>query len=449
MKPLRLPLSLLARLQEMMARLRPARTSQPMTVSGEDNTQLLSLRNLIVATAVLLVLLVIWQAASPRVAVLALAFGVMGGLLWVESRRRRRWEETLNAKVTALSDDNLRLMRDIARQRQETIFIREALAGAGAAMRRQQDKADSVDSVEHRMLHTISGVLAGLAGGPARPEAEDAMPVSGALDLAIIEHHAQSGAQSPSLTDAQVVQLVRTAIDQDRIDLFVQPVVTLPQRKPRFVEAFSRIRIRKDVYMPAERYVAAARRHDMLPAIDNLLLLRTLQALRKAAASDPVRVFFCNITSLTLHDPKFMTDLVEFIAQYREMAPRLVFEMSQHDLETLRHDVLPVLAGLSHLGCRFSMDQVRTLNISAEGLAARFIRFVKVETGLLLEALHQANGRAQLQQFKAALDMEGIDLIVEKVETEKQLVEILDIGIDYGQGYLFGQPLVEGTGEAA
>ena len=39
-----------------------------------------------------------------------------------------------------------------------------------------------------------------------------------------------------------------------------------------------------------------------------------------------------------------------------------------------------------------------------------------------------------------ALERAGIQLIVEKIEKEEQLVDLLDYGINYGQGYLFGTP---------
>jgi cyclic-di-GMP phosphodiesterase TipF (flagellum assembly factor) len=432
-----------------LKRPRPAGPREVPVLQESGRRGWFTLGNILMALTAAVVLLAVAQTGSIRAAALAVALLVTAWLLLSEFGRRRRWERGVQAQMKSFAEDNLRLMRDVARQRQEVIFMREALAGAGAAIRQQQTRAgDSENNAEQRMLKTIAGVLAGLSGGYSGDDMpEDALPVPSALDLAIIEHHAESGDLMPTLTDAQVVELVRAAIDQNRIDLFTQPIVTLPQRKPRFVETFSRIRIRRGVYMPAERYVSAARQNDMLPAIDNLLLLRSLQALRMVAESDPARVFFCNITSLTLHDPKFMTDLVEFIAQNRNLAPRLVFELSQHDLDTLGHDVLPVLAGLAHLGCRFSMDQVRTLNFSIEGLTARFIRFVKVDAALLLELLQKEEGRSRLMQFKASLDLEGIDLIVEKIENERQLVELLDIGIDYGQGYLFGMPVSENEGQ--
>jgi cyclic-di-GMP phosphodiesterase TipF (flagellum assembly factor) len=42
--------------------------------------------------------------------------------------------------------------------------------------------------------------------------------------------------------------------------------------------------------------------------------------------------------------------------------------------------------------------------------------------------------------LKRTMDIQGIDLIVEKLEEEQDLIELLDFRIDYGQGYLFGEP---------
>jgi cyclic-di-GMP phosphodiesterase TipF (flagellum assembly factor) len=224
------------------------------------------------------------------------------------------------------------------------------------------------------------------------------------------------------------------------VDLFLQPIVNLPQRKIRYYEMFSRIRIRGDLYLPAEKYIGVALRHDLLPVIDNLLLLRGLQHIRDTETTDPNRSFFCNITSLTLNDPKFMGDLVEFIAQNRTLAPRLVFEMGQRDLATMSADILPVLQGLAQLGCRFSMDQVRSISFDIVQLEIRHIRFIKIDAGLILTEIGQIGGFSRLRRLKAELDRQGIDLIIEKIETEGQIRELLDLEIDYGQGFLFGRP---------
>ena len=38
------------------------------------------------------------------------------------------------------------------------------------------------------------------------------------------------------------------------------------------------------------------------------------------------------------------------------------------------------------------------------------------------------------------LTRSGIDLIAEKVETERTVVDLLEFGVDFAQGYLFGAP---------
>ena len=34
----------------------------------------------------------------------------------------------------------------------------------------------------------------------------------------------------------------------------------------------------------------------------------------------------------------------------------------------------------------------------------------------------------------------GLEIIVEKVESERQIVDVLELDIGYGQGHLFGEP---------
>ena len=42
--------------------------------------------------------------------------------------------------------------------------------------------------------------------------------------------------------------------------------------------------------------------------------------------------------------------------------------------------------------------------------------------------------------MKQTLDRYNVDLIVEKIERESDLIELLDLNIDFGQGFLFGEP---------
>ena len=86
------------------------------------------------------------------------------------------------------------------------------------------------------------------------------------------------------------------------------------------------------------------------------------------------------------------------------------------------------------------MDQVTDMQFDLLNLTDRNIRFVKIE-GEMLQSLNDPDGGlAGVGALKQTMDSAGIDLIVEKIETEQMLVELLDYSIDFGQGYLFGEP---------
>jgi cyclic-di-GMP phosphodiesterase TipF (flagellum assembly factor) len=403
----------------------------------------LTFRNAVIALGLATFLIFLGSVVSARIAFLFAALLGLAGVLALEMVSRRKWEAEIGEQIQRMNSDYDRLVREVARSRNEMIVLKKTLSDAGARVRnygRAQEGAS--DGVEQRMLRALADQLAGI--GEDREEDEGQHH----FDFGAIEKNLPPAtapdAIGRNLTDAQVQQLVQAAVKQDRIDLFMQPIVALPQRKTRFYEMFSRIRIKQDVYLQAERYIEVAIRQDLAPSIDNLLLLRSLQLVRDTADAPAGNAFFCNITGLTLNDPKFMGDLVEFISQYRELAPRLVFELGQRDLATMDAETLPVLEGLSRLGCRFSMDRVRSVSFDYAQLEVRRIRFIKVEAGLLLRELQDPGGLRRLKRVKAELDTNGIDLIVEKIESEKQLLELLDLEIDYGQGYLFGKPAPSG-----
>ncbi|TAL32478.1 MAG: EAL domain-containing protein [Alphaproteobacteria bacterium] len=414
---------------------------RPMAgTAGQSFAQYLTFKNVVIALGVATFLIFLGSVASARIAFLFAALLGLLGLLLVEMTSRRRWEAELVGQLQRMSGDYERLVRETARNRNDMMLLKRNLADAGAAAR-SHGKTPG-DDLEQRMVRTLADQLSRLGDAAVAEVPEEALSAfeTGVIDADSPLMSATQETIGRMATDEQVLQLLNAAVRQDRIDLFLQPIMALPQRKLRFYEMFSRIRIKPDVYLPAERYIEVAMSQDLVPAIDNLLLLRGLQLIREVQ-DDSGGAFFCNITSVTLNDPKFMGDLVEFIARNRGMAPRLVFELGQRDLATMSPDALPILEGLSRLGCRFSMDQVRSLSFDFAHMEARHIRFIKADAELVLREMKERGGMARLKRLKAELDTNGIDFIVTRIESERQLVELLDLGIDYGQGFLFGKPV--------
>ena len=234
---------------------------------------------------------------------------------------------------------------------------------------------------------------------------------------------------------------IRDALRDDRVDLYLQPIVSLPQRKRRFYECFSRIRSANGEVIGPDRYIPVAKSAGLLTAIDNMLLFRCVQLLRKLRRKDFSAAFFCNIAPHTLKDREFFRDFIQYMESHSELAPNLVLEFSQTDIGPNFQGLGSDFDRLGGLGYRFSLDGVRNLDLDLDALEERHFAYIKVEAETVLTRLQKGGGPAtELRALKQELDRRGIDLIVDRIETEATLVELLDFNIDFGQGYLFGEP---------
>lgn len=241
--------------------------------------------------------------------------------------------------------------------------------------------------------------------------------------------------------DAAVLDSIRRALRADQVDIFLQPIVSLPQRKHRYYEVFSRIRDGGgESYLTPDRYLAVAERAGLIAAIDNMLLFRCIQLIRETEKRHQTVGFMCNISAATLNDSGFMGEFVQYMGQHPNLAAKLVFELAQADLMQGGLFATGFLDGLKRLGFRFSMDQVERLDVDWDEMARHEIRYVKLDAARLLDPDGRFADPRAVRELKHTLDRNAIDLIVEKVETDQQLLELLDLYIDFGQGYLFGEP---------
>jgi cyclic-di-GMP phosphodiesterase TipF (flagellum assembly factor) len=244
----------------------------------------------------------------------------------------------------------------------------------------------------------------------------------------------------PPLDDEAVLDIVRDALNEERVDLYLQPIVSLPQRRHRYYECFSRIRAADGTQITPDHYLAVAKRAGLLAAIDNMLLFRCIQLVRRARKGHLDFGFFCNIASHSLGDARFFDDFLEFLADNPPLAQGLIFEFGQEELAQATDVTKRPMVKLASLGYRFSLDRVTRTDLDARTLAGMGFRFIKIEATTLLAKIRGREPELDMQAFRLALDRAGIDLIVEKIETEEALRELLDYNIDFGQGYLFGEP---------
>ena len=98
------------------------------------------------------------------------------------------------------------------------------------------------------------------------------------------------------------------------------------------------------------------------------------------------------------------------------------------------------LASLAQRGYRFSIDHVTDLRFEPRELADRGVRFIKVPAALLLDPKQTSSSDIHPSDLSDLLGRFGIDLIAERIEGERAVVDLLDYDVRFGQGFLFAPP---------
>ncbi len=352
------------------------------------------------------------------------------------TRSAARLAEADRAEVArALRDQS----RELLRLRDEADAIRESIRD------RQQENGVSTVVAEVKLLQTLIERLYSARSGPAGEGLAEPPPA----DYAASTNASAMGVSAPATRVAapvrrdyderKILASVENALRDNRVELWVQPVVSLPQRKRRFFECYTRIPAGDGAMVLPEQYVGLAERSGMITAIDNILLFRCIQIVRKLYDRNMSAGFFCNISPRSLQDREFFKQFIALLAEHSAIASSIVFEFPQAAIERHDPELERDLEKLAALGFRFSVDQVTDFEFDAIELARRNFRYVKVDANRLIPP-PLGVAEQDPEMVKRKLDVAGLDLIVEKVETDAMLVELLDIGIDYGQGYLFGEP---------
>jgi cyclic-di-GMP phosphodiesterase TipF (flagellum assembly factor) len=245
---------------------------------------------------------------------------------------------------------------------------------------------------------------------------------------------------APSRSQAQTFAAVKSAVEQNRIDIYLQPMVTLPQRKVRFYEAVTRLRDDKDQVLTADDFIGIAEAAGLIGRIDHMVMLRCVQVLRRLMVRNKDVGIFCNVAAATLGNPTTFAQCLDFLEANRALAPSFVLEFKQAAFRNLGPTETEHLAALAQRGYRFSIDHVTDLRIEPRELADRGVRFIKVPAALLLDQRQTSASDIHPSDLSDLLGRFGIDLIAERIEGERAVVDLLDYDVRFGQGFLFAPP---------
>jgi cyclic-di-GMP phosphodiesterase TipF (flagellum assembly factor) len=248
-----------------------------------------------------------------------------------------------------------------------------------------------------------------------------------------------------SADETSRIRLVTQAFEADRIELHLQPIVSLPQAKIRFYEVLARLRLADGTLLAPAEFLPILECSGRASDFDRRILIRAMAVARHLMARGSEAIVGVNLSAHAIVEPGFLWSLAGLLDSSPDILGRIVLELPQHSWRHLDADLKGALATLRERGVPFSLDRAADLRFDPKTLADLGIRFMKLPAGLMIKAAEQEDGRyagpeLDVRDFASALRRQGIRLIAERVDQDDMVPALEDLGIPLAQGFAFAAP---------
>jgi len=381
--------------------------------------------------------------------------GLIGSALVSEKRAAGQREQVLAAigevKVR-LATNAIRL--DSLARRVEELPMREAdAAPARATLNELTAEVGLLGDLIHQVATTLADHDAELALARSRHQAATPAPTPAPVPVIDPEAamrariEAKAAEREETIRQAQRraaderAAVISQALSEGRVEVHLQPIVQLPQRRTRGYEALVRLRLDDQTLLLPEHFVKIVEERGFGPTLDALVLTRALAIARHLGAKDGKLFVSCNFSAATWGSAKALSALSRILDKYREHAGHLVIEMPQTVFRALDPTSLGFLGAMSANGVRFALDQLVDLRLDPASLSDRGVRFVKAPAALLqADAVGRVAADIAASDLAALLARAAITLIADDIEDDPTVADMIELGVGLAQGLVFSPP---------
>jgi len=224
--------------------------------------------------------------------------------------------------------------------------------------------------------------------------------------------------------------LVDAIIARSRFQVHFQPIVRLSDRSVHRHEALLRLGSNDHILPSTQEFIAMVEGFGLTERLDLAVLARVLELQKH----DPSKLIMVNVSGRSLISKPFREALIERL----EHRPRLVLEVTETAQITDFDTAAETLERARSLGVGVCLDDFGTGYSSFQYLQELPVDCIKIDGRYTCAALDSPWERDVVRQICAAARAMGIKTIAEKVETEEHAALMTDLGVIFGQGWLFG-----------
>ncbi|HEY8001500.1 MAG TPA: EAL domain-containing protein [Solirubrobacterales bacterium] len=260
-----------------------------------------------------------------------------------------------------------------------------------------------------------------------------------AADIALHEAKERGGDRYQIFTGAGSERLawvghLRSAIDNDRLTLYEQPIFDLATGEAAGSEMLVRIIEADGSVLAPAAFLPTAERFGLIREIDRWVIDKAIDV---AAAGRPVTI---NVSARSISDPGLSGHIRYALERSGADPSNIVFELTETAAATASEDLREFGSRIEQIGCALAIDDFGTGFGSLTYLKHLPVRYLKIDMEFVRGIAESAADRAIVQSIVTIAGSLGMRTIAEGVEDQATLDALRGLGVDFAQGYHLGRP---------
>jgi len=243
------------------------------------------------------------------------------------------------------------------------------------------------------------------------------------------------------------VQRLHMALEDNRFCLYSQEIAPLGSRHDvpmGHLEVLLRLHDENGRIILPDAFIPAAERYGLMTALDRWVVhnvFRTIRETLDSGAHGPLPVCAINLSGTSVGDEQFLDYLHEQFDTFSIPAGMICFELTETSAIANLDSAVRFINELKARGCQFSLDDFCAGISSFANLKHLPVDFLKIDGSFVRNMLDDPVSRAIVEVIHRIGHVMGKRTIAEFVETPLIEQALLDVGVDFAQGYVVERPL--------
>ncbi len=240
------------------------------------------------------------------------------------------------------------------------------------------------------------------------------------------------------------VSRITSAVDEDRLELFFQPIIGIGQvdgERCSHYELLLRMRDENGNLIGPNQFIPSAERYNLMSTLDRWVIHEALSKLADRSEGESANYTLAiNLSGTSLSEDRFLDFVIEELGRQKLPHGAICFEITETAAISNLARVVHFMQALKKLGCKFSLDDFGSGLSSFTYLKNLPVDYLKIDGHFISNVAEDSVDESMVRAIHEVGNAMGIETIAERVENRKVLDKLGSLGVEFAQGYYIARP---------